>query len=236
MKATATVLDTIKAVENIQVVSPRVSKKYVPIMSTDVIKALSPEFTFKGGMKFVRGRSKHFIDLENKAGDQIRVYNSFDRSLALRASLISNGLVIDLGIDRLIHMGKRAKDFTETLENTKSDIIENIVTTKVMVNKLNSEKITKEMAKDISDIIFAKVMKKGATGYTNYADILMENKDISIASYVKVTLRNYFSGNYTYTKKGQKKEGQKKDSMLAKVKVENKLMAFLEDAYLEYFL
>ncbi len=236
MKNTATYLDTIQAVEAIQIISPRVSNKYVPILTTDVIKALSPEFNFVSGVKFVRGRSKHYVDLVNKAGDQIRVYNSFDRSLALRASLISDGLVIDLGVDRLVHIGQRAKDFTETLENTKADIIKNIKTTKKMVRKLSKEVITPEMAKDISDIVFAKVMKKGATEYTNYTDVLMENKDITITNYVKGTLTNYFSGNYTYVKKGEKRNGLKKDSMLAKVKIENKLMAFLEEAYLEYFL
>ncbi len=224
--------------QNIEHVDSRVSKKYVPIFTTEIIEILSPEWEFIGGKQFVKGLSKHYVDLTNDDGDLIRIYNSYDRSLALSVSLVSDGLGIDLGVDRLIHIGHKAKEFTEDLKLFKDDIAKGIVTAKKIDAFLKTAKVTPRIQKEISNIIYRKEAdRKGFQSYTNYVDVLVEKKSIkNIKAYILKSLELYYDGEYTITVSGVKKDGRKTKSYLRIIADENRIYTYLEENFPEYFI
>ncbi len=227
---------TLEELKQIEVVSPNVSDKYVPIYTSDIIEILKPEFEFIEACQFVKGTNKHYADLINKDGDIIRIYNSYDRKLALSVSLVSDNINIDLGINRLIHIGGKAKEFTKLLEETKDDINESITTTKIAMAKFKTIPMSDKYTKIISDAVFYKeVNKKDFVSYTNYTDLLIKNK-ISVYEYIRISIDNFYEGNYTITYGDKKSKGRSTNSTLRKLKVENKVMKVLTINFPEFFL
>lgn len=224
--------DELKRIEK---VSPKVSDKYIPVFSSEIISNLTPEFTFRYARQFGKGCSSHYVELINSNSDIIRIFNSYDRSRALSVYLISDGFGIDLGIDRLIHIGKKAKDFNTSIQDAKEEIIENINTAKIISIKLESEKITQELGKEISNIIYANdIKRKGFQSYTNYVDHLIP--DISIKRYITMSIKEFMDGEYTYLLDGKKRNGRRKTSIFNKIFTENKIIKLLKEKYPEYFL
>ncbi len=230
--------DTKEELRAFETVSPKVSAKYVPIYTSELIEIMEPEFTLINGCKIFPSWSAHYVDLGNEAGDTIRIYNSFDRRWALGVSLISeNGLSIKLGgVDRLIHMGQKAESFKESFAEAKDSILESIANAKVLFGVLSSVSIEKELADKITNIVFRKFIKKdGFQDVSNPADILLD-KSISVANYITLTLKNYEDGNYTVTANAKKRTGRKTKSVFDKVTSENIIMKLIETDFLEYLL
>lgn len=226
---------TIKEIKAFEVVSSKCSESYVPIYSSDIVKVLAPEFEMISGSRLRGGTSAHFIDFEHE-GETIRIYNSFDRKVAFRANLISEGFVIDLGIDRLIHRGQRAKTMITDLTELKPEILKAVKTAKTIRAKFDKEVVDVHIAKEISDLIFAKFIKKeGFQEYVNYADILIP-KQVSIKTYITTSINKYLQGDYTITNNGVKRNGKPANATLAKVKIQNRLVKYLSDNFPEYFL
>ena len=230
-------LETVDELRSIEKVHPSVSKKYVPIYTSDIVEILHPEFRYVHGVQFVKGLTRHYVDLMNKEGDTIRIYNSYDRTLALRVNYITAdaGVSIDLGIDRLVHIGSKAKDFTDDLSDAKEAIINGVKNAKFIMHKLTNTLVTENMAKEISDIIFVKELNKNVQEYTNYVDILLE-KNIDLKKYIDMSIHNYIEGEYTFVKDGVKHNGRKIRSVLRKVRLENKIMKYIKENFPEYFL
>jgi len=240
-------LENRKDVENIEHIDPNVSDKYVPVYSTELIDILAPEFEFKGGTLFHPGSTKHSLHFVTKDGDDLVIYNSYDRRLALGFYLKTGDFNVDVGVDRLIHMGQRAKDFAEALENSKADILKNIKNTKTMMYTLAKEEVDATIAANITNIVFGSKLFEGrerkATGVqiVNPADMLLEIKEakdqtVSVKGYIDLTLRNFYEGNYTYLVNGVKKVGRPTKQLFQKVTIQNKLVKFLKETYPELFL
>jgi hypothetical protein len=227
-------LDELKSIEK---VDPRVSKKYVPIYSSEIAKLLEPEFKMETAVRPVPRTSLHYVDFKNKNGDKIRLYNSYDRSLALKFTLYSkDNIPVNLGVERLIHMGQRAKSFTEELQSHKEQILESVETARTLLYTLEKTKITPELAEKIKNIIFRKYyIKKGFQGVTNYSDLLIE-KGISVTSYIKATVTNFIKGNFTYTISGKKHNGREQKSLFYRIEVETRIMKMIEEEFTEFLL
>ena len=69
----------------------------------------------------------------------------------------------------------------------------------------------------------------------NFTDILIDQK-ISIKKYITLSVRAFLTGEYTYIKNGKKLNGRKKEGIMRKVKIENRVIKALTDEYPEYFL
>ncbi len=230
-------VNSIEGLKAFEQISPKVSSKYVPIYSTELVETLAPEFTLVKAVKICDSSSMHYTDMISQEGDHIRFYNSFNRSLAFRMSLItSDGLIVGLGSDRITHIGKNAKNLIDDTVEYKKSIIESITNAKILAKTLKTENIKANLARVISDIIFKNIIeKKGFQGYGNLVDVLLE-QDISITDYINKTIKNFLGGNYTYTVNGVKKIGRPNRSTYKKVIIETSLIKFLENEFPEYFI
>lgn len=229
---------TVRDIKKFENISQRVSKQYVPIFSTDLIKILAPEFELVKAQKTSEGSTRHYVDLINDKKDTIRIYNSYDRSLAFRMALISGEYSIDLGTDRIIHRGKNAAGLVETITEHKSDILDGVKAAKRIKNQLKDTKVNKEMAENISDSIFSYLKgKKGFESYTNYIDILLESKKgLTADQYINKSIDKWIKGEYTITFNGKKRNGRKTGSAFGKVQIEARIVSNLIETFPEYFL
>ena len=226
----------VKAIEN---VSENVSERYVPIYSTELIEALAPEFEFQNGLKFRPGSNAHYIDFKGRDGEHLRIYNSYDRSMAIRVDMISEGVSIPLGIDRLIHLGKKAEHFKEDFTEAKKDIIEAVATGQeidmFLKNTVAVAPITEKITKAVFKIGRTKEQEAKITEVNNYTDLLLE-KGISLKVYLNKTINSFIKGEYTYISDGVKRNGTRRDSMLQKLQCENRVMTLLKEENIEVFL
>jgi len=229
------ILETLKDVKALEVVSSNVSDKYVPIYTSELIKILQPEFQFEQGVSLSRKTSQHYVDLTH-GEDTLRIFNSYDRTFALRMAYVGTGIPVDLGVDRLIHIGKKAKTFIEDTKTHKDEIVDAIKTAKKIDTYLGVNKVIPKMAKGISDIIFNNITsKEGFQSYVNYIDLLVP-KGLTIKSYINQSIIKYNNGDYNYTVAGTKKTGLKKGSAFNKIVLEKQIMDFLTDEYIELMI
>jgi len=245
-------LKTIKDIKALEVPT-NVTEKYVPIYTTELIEALKPEFKFISGVNFGYKDSKHYVDLNNEKGDRIRIYNSFNGSLALRIYYVSDNLQFSLvDGDRIVHRGDKARNASDKdfLTEVKEAIINSIDNTKTL--KTNLEKIEIDLNSDLADEI-----KKAVSGYTvyqynrnkdtkfdfvNYVDEVAKKakengNPLSVYKYINLTVKNFVDGNFGYKdEKGNVKSGRKVNSSFVKVTVYNSLTKVLEDKLPEYLI
>jgi len=229
------IMNTIGEIERIENIDPRNSKKYVPIYTSQLIKILEPEYKLVYAQKLFNATSAHFAVLTD-GKNEIKIYNSYDRSLAFRMTLnVEDNFNIDLGMNRIVHIGQNAKDIQENVQLNKQDILDSIDNKKVIINALRGIKIDKELARIISDIIFKSVsQKKGFQGYTNYVDILIGKVDI--IGYINQSIQKFIDGDYTITVNGKKSNGRKKSSVLVKAHIEIGIVKALINQFPEYFI
>ncbi len=239
-------LNNITDVKSFEVVSPRLSKQYVPIWTSDVIKILEPEFTLVTGAKAGGTSSCHYVDLKSKDG-MIRLYNSYNGWWALSANYVTDDVVINLNIDRLIHRGSKASSFLLDLKEAKEDIINAVPAAKMVARKLNDAPVTHELQTKISDIIFAVESKrKNFVKYNNYTDIVVDNRkanteigegtEVSVSGYIKSSINNYFKGMYSIESTKGKRLGRPHKNAMLRVRFQNKIIKMLQDETPEYFL
>jgi len=232
-----------------------VSDKYIPIYTSELIKFLEPEFNFESGIKI--GKTSHYIDLiKFDKSERIRIYNSFDGSLALRIYLISDDLHLNIiDNDRIIHRGERAKNITaqneKTLQEIKDSILSIIPNTKMLVSNLKNIKIdinseiVKEIKKVFTECKLSKQYKQGKTHFefVNYVDIIAKkakenNNPLSIYQYINLNLKNFFDGNYGIKdiKTGNVKSGRKMNSAFGKLIIINKINKMIIEKLPEYYI
>jgi len=220
-------------------VDSKVSDKYVPIFTSELMKLLEPEYKFEDGVRIKGTTTAHFVDLKNEDGDTIRIYNSFDRTMALRIDMVSEGIAIPLGIDKLIHIGQKAKNFQEEFKEAKADILAAVIVAKTFKEYLEKTVATEDIAKEITNSIFVhgngKEQNLGITEFINYTDLLL-NQNISLKKYINLSIRSYQLGEYSYVKDGKKMNGRPKTSVLGRVHLENRLIQTLNEKFPEYFL
>jgi hypothetical protein len=205
----------------------------VPIFTSEIAKLLEPEFKFVHAVKPLKHSSLHYADLTD-GENTIRVYNSYDRKLALRVTLYVDGMPVDLGAERLIHIGSKAKTFVDDLQEHKKNILDSIENAKTLHNVLNTTPITKELAGKIKEIIYRNYIKKdGFQSLENYADMLIE-KNISVTSFIKASIVNFEKGNFTYVINGEKHTGRKQNSTFGKIEIEAKIMELIQEEFIEF--
>jgi len=245
-------LNTIKDVKAVEKVDANVSKRYVPIYTTTLIKALSPEFEFVGGLKFGKNTTRHYVDLVNKNGDRIRVYNSFDRTAAFRVYLISDDIQFNLiDNDRVIHVGDKAKSL-EDIKDVKEAIVNAIPNIKTLKTKLQNQniKVDSEIAQYIRDAVskdalyhYKRSKKDENYEFVNYTDTVVEKANekgntISIYNYINLSIKNFIDGNFGYknTKTGIIHGGRKVNSALNKATILNNISKVIEEKLPEYLI
>ncbi len=230
--------ETVEGIKSFEVLSPKCSKIYAPIYSSEIVKILAPEFKLLTACKWYKNSSKHYVDLTNDKGDHIRIYNSYDRTLSFRMGLVNDNFSVDLGAHRVVHKGETAKELTEKIKEHKQDILDAVETQKELISKFKKTPVTEEMAVKISDAIFeVHRKKKGFQEYRNYIDTSRElNGKMTVYHYINASIGHYIDGNYTITINGKKKNGRKVNSVLSRINLELKVMKMLKDEFLEYFL
>jgi hypothetical protein len=261
------ILNNIKEVQAIEKVSPKVSERYVPIYTTELIEALAPEFEFVQGYKFGRGTgSKHYITLKNKDNDCIRIYNSFDASLAFRAYLVSDDIQFSIvDENRVIHTGDKARSLGDKdhIQEIKEAIIKAIPNTKLLSSKLKDTEIDldSEIADKIKEAIskykmYHYIRSKKRTKkaekdvdvdvdyeFVNYTDDVVKKlqdagKNISIYSYINLSIKNFLQGNYGIknTKTQVVSSGNPVKSVTNRIIITNNVAKVLEKDYFEYLI
>jgi len=233
MKRKVIELETVQELKAIEKVSQDVSKKYVPIYSSAIVELMEPEYKFKQAVQALPSSSSHYVDLVSDDA-ALRIYNSYDRSLALRVNYYSDGMLIPLGIDRLIHMGAKAKTFTKDFTDAKEEIKKAVKTARNIDKFLSGVTITDDLKKVISKAIFRLPKNFKMVKVTNPVDVL---KDISLKEYIKKSTNNFLLGNYHYEKEdGAGFKGPKKNTVMTRIKSENRVIKALKAQYPELFL
>ena len=233
----------VELLKSFEVVSNNVSNKYVPIFSSQIVAAMAPEFEFLEFQKYFGKRTPHSVTLQNTVtGEVIKIFNSYDGTMALRMFYVEGNLPIDLGVERLIHRGEKAKDFKESIEDAKFAIIDAVETAKTLNQALENTKVTKKQQKRITEVVFSRVLKrKGVNEVTNYVDVLVETagergNEFSIKKYILGSIKEFIDGNYTYVQNGVKKNGRKINSAFGKLEIENEVVQMIEDEFVEVLL
>jgi len=234
--------DELKVLEH---VDARASEKYVAIYSTELIKLLAPEFTFVEAFQLVPNRvgkirSAHYFDMISADGNShLRFFNSYDRSLALRVSLVADGIMIPLGVDRLVHIGHRAQSFTEDIVDIKKEMLEAAKVAKNINNFMTATPATEDIAKVISKtILFSSLPtkeQKRVTEINNFTELLLE-KGISLKDYMKKSINSFLRGDFVILMDGKKVNSRQRRNIPLRLKIENRVMRVLEAEYPEVFL
>jgi len=232
----------LKALEH---VDSRASEKYVAIYSTELIKLLAPEFTFVEAYQLVPShsgtiKSAHYFDMVSADGNShLRFFNSYDRSLALRVSLIADGIMIPLGVDRLVHIGHKAQSFTEDIVDIKQEMLEAAKVAKNINNFMTSTPATEHIAKAITQtILFCSLSTKNqerVTEINNFTELLLE-KNISLKDYMKKSINSFLRGDFIVKMDGKKVNARARKNIPLRLKIENRVMKVLQAQYPEVFL
>ena len=93
--------------------SPKCSSKYVPIKTSEFMKALTG-FKFVSGGQYRGGSSAHYVKMSRGDDINLHIENSFDRSMSLRLSFDYQGFTF--GRIKQVHMGEPAKDIIGSKE------------------------------------------------------------------------------------------------------------------------
>ena len=227
-------INDIKAFEK---VSPLVTKKYVPIFTSEIIELLKPEFELVEVKRFGKATSAHYADFISKDGIQLRIYNSYDRELALRVNLLADGMLIPLGVERLVHMGQNAKNFTKEFKDAKKEIIDAVQTAKDIDTFLKGHIISEAMAKKFTEVIFKLPKNREAVSIKNPVESIVGKMDVTLKEFIKKSIVNYLRGEYQYTnKEGKTLKGPKQGTLLARVIVENRVIKEIDEQFPELFI
>jgi len=218
-------IKNLQELKKLEKVSSEVSDKYVPISTTKIIEELSPEFTFVSANKVFYGLSRHEVVLK-RGEDYILIENSYDRSRSFRLSFLSNGILIPLDLEKVVHIGEFAKNLVEDILVNKDKVIEALHNAKTVVTTLRNSPITLKYKKEIKNVVFEKHIKKGfkvdvgsiASRYDNFFD------------YSATLAERLIDGDYLYENdKGKLRKGRKIKSRFLQLDAVNRVIKYLKD-------
>jgi len=213
-----------------------VSKKYVPILSTEIVDILAPEFEFTQGVRYYNYNSAHSIHFEYK-GNHIALENSYDRSRAFSFKLLSNWIALPLDLERQIHLGENAKALTPNFKINKSEISEAISTARTIVNKLKSVSARPEFKAEIENIVFKTIKER-----KGFLDITFEvgSQYDTVYKYINEICDTYINGHYIYREvvngETKNRKARKSNSNFMRLQMTNKVYAYLYENYIEAFI
>lgn len=229
-------LSEVRKIENID---EKVSKKYVPIYTSEVIEHLSPEFEFNYAVKYYSFNSAHSAYLDFN-GATISIENSYDRSRAFSFKYNDGAITIPLDLNRQLHIGEKAKVVVNDISINKDAIIKGIENAKTVVEKLKFAKATDEFKDAIKNIIFKQAIEKDNFVELIDADVASTYK--SVYTYVNATIKKYEEGNYRI-KQVSKKDGQmelrhgrKSSSAFLKLQITNAIYEYVAENFPEAFI
>lgn len=236
MRKTEIQLDTIEQVASTEVVSDKVSEKYVPIFTTSIIDIMTPEFKFSHGIQYCKSTSLHTVYLTN-GEDTIAVTNSYDRTSALRFSFMLDGLHIPLNLEYQKHIGQNASSLVEDLEAYKPAILEALELAKIAEKNLKATHIPESFKKVIKDEIFKDTMKN--KNFVRLELNIGESYD-TFYKYIDTIVNRFNEGDYfvtSFSNNGTKtRNGMKIKSRFRKLQVVNKINKLLLEEYPEIFV
>jgi len=237
MKTQNAVFTDIKTLKSFEHVSSKVSAKYVPIYTSEVIKALEPEFTFIEGMRYNNYKTMHSVYLENDLGDKITIDNSYDRTRAFGFRFHSDGLAIPLNLDRQIHIGQHAQELADNLIVDKQALVDAIQNAKNVVQVLRDTPITQGFKDEIISVIFKKVIERN--GF-KALDIVIADSYDNFYSFIVTAVARYLKGDYTVTMDVDGREVTRKGhvikSRFQRLYVTNDVYGYLEEERPEVFV
>ena len=140
------VIKTIAGLKAIEKVDAKVSKKYVPIFTSDFVEAMS-NFEFSHAIMYwaKSGYSAHQAVLTAGEGTNIIIENSYDRSLGFSIQFEHDGVIF--GRVRQIHMGKSAAELAHMESEVNDFYTGAIQTLHAMKNLQLDNDEYKEMAR-----------------------------------------------------------------------------------------
>jgi hypothetical protein len=227
-------IKTLDGLINLERVSNKVSEKYVPIYTTDIIESLEPEFKFSHAYKLNNGTAHAAILVTfrfNEDGDNILIENSYDRTRAFRLSFLKNSFIIPLDLDKVVHIGDRAKDIETHFAENKENILEALKNAKEIVHYLQVTKIPKKIKNDIKNIVFENQIKSGKE-----IDITIASSYDSIFTYTETLIDRFVNGEYHTIKDGKVRKGRKVKSNFRKLQLTNKIYKYLKETYKHIFI
>ena len=218
-------------------VSPKVSAKYVPIYTSEVVRDLAPEFKFVEGVRYCSYNTMHSVLLKNEDGDVIVMDNSYDRSRAFSLYFSVGKFNIPLNLDRQIHIGENARHLVEDLTLNKKDIQKAIEDAKTIARNFKDTHIIDDFKKEIIDIVFKQVKSRKnfveldliiADGYDNFFD------------FINTVIDRYYKGQYHVVKKTAKGErihkGRVIKSRFGRLQISNNVYKHLAKNHIELFV
>jgi len=117
MKLAFSNIKTIEDIKRFERISTRVSSKYVPIYTSNLVESLSEGFSIISGSIYRYTSNAHYIVLGSNKNDKLKLYidNSFDRTVALRISFMYKNLIF--GFIKQVHMGESASDISHNYDS-----------------------------------------------------------------------------------------------------------------------
>ena len=225
-------ITSINELKELEVLSPLCTKKYNPIFTSEILNEFK-DYDFSVTF-FRQSAHKVILSPKNKKRQiQIVMYNSYDRSLALRFYIkdTKNSIMIPFGEDRIVHMGECARNFTETIHNIKNDI-ENSIRTYSKIQHNLKTKATKSLKEKLSKIIFKRVLNLDPD-FKNP----INNLDLSIIAFINLSIRTLKDGNYYLRgKNGKLRKGRKVSSPFVELQLNTKILNTLQTNTPELFV
>ena len=232
--------NTIEELKAFETVTGNVSKKYVPIYTSEIIEILAPEFHFVSGEKYYNFNSAHTVFLESENGIKIAISNSFDRTRAFSAFLIADEVRIPLNLDRQIHLGQEAAALTENFKANKPEFFVAIEHATAIVRKLKTTNIPQYVKDEVQEIVFAATKKR--KGFLELDLNIADNYD-NCYTYINTCISRYVKGEYNVVieskshKDGEViRKGVKLGSRFVKLQVTNEVYTYLSTEMPELFI
>ncbi len=219
-------INTIEDVKTFEKVSPKCSSKYVPIKTSDFIKAMDGKFDFVGGKQYQYASSAHSVTLEKGEGLQVYIENSFDRSMSLRVSFKYNEFIF--GRIKQVHIGQGAQE----LAKMSNDITKWYDNASGAINTLRNMTLPLDVQVEIAKIAFK------ARGVDLAYIRNLEYNSNNALEFIEYIVQGIKEGDFFRTdlKTGKLKTLQKVKSQYLVVKINNEIWEYISDEYPELYI
>lgn len=209
----------------LEIVSDKVSPKYVPIYTSKIVDELSSNFEFKHCYFSRNGTTKHIVEMQSENA-RIKISNSYDRTAALRMYLTTgeNGnILIPLELGKRVHVGQKAKDLTDDFKNYKNEILQAIDTTATIINTMKTTHIHDKIKEKINQSVFKSPLKR-----KGFKELDLDVPGFTVYDYIDNCINQYITGKYNMVitlKNGNEKirKGREIKSNFSKLQIMNRV-------------
>jgi len=225
--------------KKIEIQGENTSNKYVFLKSSDIVKALSPQFEFIEATQWNMKYSLHTVSLKmtnplDGTTERIVFENSFNGSAAFRMRLDSN-VFVPLNLERKIHIGKQASTLIEDFKHSKAEIINSINDAKNYVMYLKNTNIPKFIQTELEDLLFKKIKEND-----NFIELdILEptHNAVNFHDYILDLVHVFVNGHYNVAIQGKTKEkirkGKKVGDNFESMRMQQKIFKYLKKSHPE---